>query len=69
MQRAQEPARDGGDALGALPAHGARPDPDQHVPRDEEHAGRGKEHLPAAAEPVREGEGDADRAGYLGAAP
>ena len=56
VERAEQAARDGGDPLGALPAHGARPDPDQHVPRDEQQAGRGEEHLPAAAEPVREGE-------------
>ena len=50
-------------------AHGARPHADQHVPRDEQHADRRQEHLPAAAEPVREGQGDENRAGYLGAHP
>ena len=69
VQRAQQRRRGARDPLGALPAHGTRPHPDQHVPRDEQGAGRGQEHLPAAVQPVRVGQRHQNGRRHLGAHP
>ena len=55
--------------FGAPPAHGARANADEDVAGDEQQACRGEEHLPAAVQPVREGQGHQDRARYLSAYP
>src|SRR5262249_32295505 len=67
VQRAKQAHGGARNPLGAALAHGARPDPDQHVPREQQDADRGQEHLPAAAKPVRERQRDKDRRRYLGA--
>jgi hypothetical protein len=68
-QRAEQHGRGPGHLLGALLAQGPRPDADQDVRGDEQRARRGQEHLPAAAEPVRERQRHQDRGGHLGADP